>query len=255
MKDDHLLEMENIYKYYGNVEALNDVNFSVKHKEIVGLVGGNGAGKSTLMKIIAGNFPPSKGKIKFEGEEIHLNSPHDAQQLGIEIVYQDLALCENLDIAANFFLGREITKGKMKILQENEMRKKAFEALETIGISTLNLDNITKKVQFLSGGQRQAIAVGKASSWGAKLILLDEPTSALGIRESQNVLKLIRRIREERGASVIVVSHNLQHVLPVADRIVVLQHGKKIYDFNPEDVEDEKIIDMISEVDSIDLNI
>jgi len=254
MTDDNLLEMKGIYKQYGNVEALINVDFNVKYREIVGLVGSNGAGKSTLMKMIAGNFPPTKGEIWFDGKKVHIHSPHQAQDLGIEIVYQDLALCENLDIAANFFLGREIVKGKFQFLQEDEMRKKAFEALKKIGITTLNLGNITKKVQFLSGGQRQAIAVGKASSWGAKLILLDEPTSALGLRESQNVLKLIRQIRKERGASIVIVSHNLQHVLPVSDRIVVLQHGKKIYDFNPKDVPYEKIVDMISEVDSIKID-
>jgi len=254
MTDDNVLEMKGIYKQYGSVEALIDVDFNVKHGEIVGLVGSNGAGKSTLMKMIAGNFPPTKGEIWFDGKNVHIHSPHQAQDLGIEIVYQDLALCENLDIAGNFFLGREITKGRFKFLQEVDMRKKAFEALKTIGITTLNLNNITKKVQFLSGGQRQAIAVGKASSWGAKLILLDEPTSALGLRESQNVLKLIRQIRKERGASIVIVSHNLQHVLPVSDRIVVLQHGKKIYDFNPKEVSYDKIVDMISEVDSIKMD-
>jgi len=254
MTDNNLLEMKGIYKQYGSVEALIDVGFNVKYSEIVGLVGSNGAGKSTLMKIIAGNFPPTKGEIWFDGKKVYIHSPHQARDLGIEIVYQDLALCENLDIAANFFLGREITKGRFKFLQEVDMRKKAFEALKTIGITTLNLSNITKKVQFLSGGQRQAIAVGKASSWGAKLILLDEPTSALGLRESQNVLKLIRQIRKERGSSIVIVSHNLQHVLPVSDRIVVLQHGKKIYDFNPKDVSYDKIVDMISEVDSIKMD-
>lgn len=255
MADDNVLEMKGIYKQYGSVQALIDVDFSVKHNEIVGLVGSNGAGKSTLMKMIAGNFPPTKGEMWFDGEKIRLQSPHQARDLGIEIVYQDLALCENLDIAGNFFLGREITKGSFDFLQEKEMRKTAFEALKKIGITTLNLSNITKKVQFLSGGQRQAIAVGKASSWGAKLILLDEPTSALGVRESQNVLNLIRQIRKERGASIVIVSHNLQHVLPVSDRIVVLQHGEKIYDFNPKNVSYEKIVEMISEVDSIKMDI
>jgi len=255
MTDDNVLEMKGIYKQYGSVQALVNVDFSVKHGQIVGLVGSNGAGKSTLMKMIAGNFPPTKGEMWFDGEKVHLHSPHQARDLGIEIVYQDLALCENLDIAGNFFLGREITKGSFQFLQENDMRKTAFEALKKIGITTLNLNNITKKVQFLSGGQRQAIAVGKASSWGAKLILLDEPTSALGLRESQNVLNLIRQIRKERGASIVIVSHNLQHVLPVSDRIVVLQHGEKIYDFNPKDVSYEKIVEMISEVDSIKMDI
>jgi ABC-type sugar transport system ATPase subunit len=254
MENNYVLEMKNIYKNYGNVEALIDVDFSVKHGEIVGLVGSNGAGKSTLMKMIAGNFPPSKGEIFFEGNKVNIHSPHQAQALGIEIVYQDLALCENLDIAGNFFLGREITKGYFQFLQEKEMRKQAFEGLKKIGITTLTLSNITKKVQFLSGGQRQAVAVGKASAWGAKLILLDEPTSALGLRESQSVLELIKSIRKERGASIVIVSHNLQHVLPVADRIVVLQHGKKIYDFDPKDVEYDKIVEMISEVDSIKLD-
>ncbi len=254
MANEYVLEMKGIYKQYGNVEALIDVDFSIKKGEIVGLVGSNGAGKSTLMKMIAGNFPPTKGEIFFEGEKVSIKSPHEAQRLGIEIVYQDLALCENLDIAGNFFLGREMTKGRFKFLQEADMREKAFEGLKKIGITTLTPSNITKKVQFLSGGQRQAIAVGKASAWGAKLILLDEPTSALGVRESRSVLELIKAIREERGASIVIVSHNLQHVLPVSDRIVVLQHGKKIYDFDPKDVPYEKIVDMICEVDSIKLD-
>lgn len=253
MTSEKVLEMKGIFKQYGNVEALINVDFWVTKGEIVGLVGSNGAGKSTLMKMIAGNFPPTRGEIFFEGKQVQIHSPHDAQNLGIEIVYQDLALCENLDIAGNFFLGRELTKGRFRFLQEKEMRQQAFEGLQKIGITTLTLANVTKKVQFLSGGQRQAIAVGKASAWGAKLILLDEPTSALGLRESQNVLELIRSIRKERGASIVIVSHNLQHVLPVSDRIVVLQHGKKIYDFDPKNVEYEKIVDMICEVDSINL--
>lgn len=242
MPTSNLLELRHISKHFGSVKALHGVNFNVGYKEIVGLVGDNGAGKSTLLKIISGNFPPDGGEIWFEDRKVAFKTPHEAKDLGIETVYQDLALCENLDIAANYFLGRE-AKAFLGVLREKQMRREADQMLKKLGI---DVPSIRKTVEFLSGGQRQAVAVGRAASWGAKLLLLDEPTSALGLRESRKVLSLIRRLRDERELSVIMISHNLQHVLPVADRIVIMRHGANVGSRNPREVTYEELVVLLS---------
>ncbi len=249
MSPDLLLEVRGISKRFGSVQALENVNFNVGKKEIVGLVGDNGAGKSTLMKIIAGNYLPDEGEIRFEGKKAILRTPQVAKKLGIETVYQDLALCENLDVTANYFLGRELIT-RFNALQKSKMRKKAEEILKNLSIE---ISSVRKIVQFLSGGQRQAIAVGRAASWGAKLLLLDEPTSALGIRESHKVLNLIKKLREERELGVVVISHNLQHVLPIADRVVILRHGQQVGSYRPTDTTYDEFVKLISGEEAIHL--
>ncbi len=220
-----ILRVEGIAKAFGSVVALNGVSFSVYENEIVGLLGDNGAGKSTLVKIIAGNFPPDRGAIFLEGQPVTFGSPAEARQAGIETVYQDLALCENLDSAANFFIGRELSRRVLgfPVLKKREMESRTDQAIRELGIT---LPSIRKKVQFLSGGQRQALALARIMAWKRRLVLLDEPTAALGVREGTRALGLIERIGKAPGLATIVIAHNLQQVFQVADRVVVLRHGE-----------------------------
>ena len=222
-----ILRVEGVTKYFGSVMALNNVNLEVYEDEVVGLVGDNGAGKSTLIKIISGNFPPDKGEIYLEGRKVSFKSPVEARQMGIETVYQDLSLCENLDSVSNLFIGRELSRNIVgfKVLQKREMERKTIEVLESIGI---NIPSVRDKVEYLSGGERQAVALGRFVAWGKKLILLDEPTAALGIRETRKALDLVAKVRKEKGVSMIFISHNLQHVFEVVDRIIVLRHGEVV---------------------------
>ena len=191
-----ILAVHNISKSFGSVEALNDVNFEIFENEVVGIVGDNGAGKSTLIKIISGNFPPDKGGIFFEGKQTAFKSPMDARKLGIETVYQDLSVCNNLDSVSNLFIGRELYKNILgfEILDKKNMEKKAIEVLGKVGIE---IPSVREKVEYLSGGQRQAVALSRFVAWGKKLALLDEPTAALGVRETRQVLNLINSIRNK----------------------------------------------------------
>jgi D-xylose transport system ATP-binding protein len=220
-----LLEMRGIYKSFGAVRALQDVDFRVHPGEVVGLVGDNGAGKSTLVKIASGVEHADVGTILFEGQEVTIDSPDDAKALGIETLYQDLALINNLDVTANMFLGREMVNslllGAIKVLRTREMETETIRILDQLGIS---LGTVREKVEVLSGGQRQAVALGRAVGWGRKLVLLDEPTAALGVRESQQALDMIRRLKDQ-GVAAVIISHNLEHVFSVVDRVVVLRRG------------------------------
>jgi D-xylose transport system ATP-binding protein len=222
-----ILKAEGISKYFGSVMALNHVSLSVYEDEVVGLVGDNGAGKSTLVKIISGNFPPDQGALFLEEKKVSFKNPSDARAMGIETVYQDLALCENLDAISNLFIGREICKKFLgfEILQKRAMEAEAAEILSKIGT---NFPSVRTKVETMSGGQRQAVALGRFVGWGRKLVLLDEPTAALGVRETGHVLELVAKTRKEKGVSMILISHNLQHVFQIADRIVVLRHGEVV---------------------------
>jgi len=219
-----ILKVERISKSFGSVVALNNVSFEIFQNEIVGLVGDNGAGKSTLIKILSGNFPPDKGNIYLNGLKINFKSTMDAKKLGIETVYQDLSLCSNLDSISNLFIGREIVKNFMglKILQKKKMEIKTIEVMRKMDI---NIPSVKEKVEFLSGGQRQAVSIGRFVGWSQNLALLDEPTAALGVRETGKVLELILKIKEEKKLSIILISHNLQHVFKIADRIIVLRLG------------------------------
>jgi len=241
-----LLKIDKVSKYFGSVTALDDVSFEIYEDEIVGIVGDNGAGKSTLIKIISGNFCPDKGSIYFNDSKIHLRSPSDARGLGIETVYQDLAICDNLDSVSNLFIGRELYKNilGLEVLNKNEMRERTLKILGKVGI---DMPSINEKVEYLSGGQRQAVILGRFIAWGKKLILLDEPTAALGVREKKKVLDLIKNIKKERkDASIILISHNLQQIFEVVDRIIVLRHGKVIGIRETKKTNTDEIVSMIT---------
>ena len=245
MKKNHnLIEMKEINKHFGTVIALKDVNFDVQSQEIVGLVGDNGAGKSTLIKILTGVFPPDSGEIYFEGEQIKLDSPKKARDLGIETVYQNLALIDLMSIARNFFLGREPVRswaGVIKVLDKPKIDNITEEVLKDIGIKVRSVE---EEVSVLSGGERQSVAIGRAIYFGAKLLVLDEPTAALSIKESHKVLDYVLEAKE-RGLSVIFITHNIYHVYSVADRFTILEHGEKLGDFKKEEVSTEEIIEVI----------
>ena len=228
-----LLACRGICKRFGPVEALVDVDFDVHAGEVVALVGDNGAGKSTLIKTISGIQPADSGQFFFEGREVRIASPADATRLGIETVYQDLALCDNLDTVANLFLGRELTGPQripalLHVLDEPDMEQRATTQLGKLGVTTIA--SVHTPVNALSGGQRQAVAVARPTLWDAKLLILDEPTAALGVTQTAQVLELIEHLREN-GLGVVVISHNIDVVFEVADRIVVLYIGRRIATF------------------------
>jgi simple sugar transport system ATP-binding protein len=222
-----VLELEHISKHYGAIQAVNDVSLSLDAGEVVGLMGDNGAGKSTLVKMIAGNFLPSHGAMRMDGKELHLHRPVDARRHGIEIVHQDLALCNNLTAAANVFLGREIRRGigPFKILDYAGMYRRAGQIFAELKSETRPRDLIMQ----MSGGQRQAVAIARTRLSDAKIVLMDEPTAAISVRQVAEVLNLIRRLRDQ-GVTVILISHRMPDVFTVADRVVVLRRGRKVAD-------------------------
>jgi len=222
-----LLELTNISKHFGAIHALNDVSLDLDSGQVVGLMGDNGAGKSTLVKIVAGNFRPTHGTMKMDGKDLILHRPIEAREHGIEIVYQDLALCDNLSAAANVFLGRELRKGvgPLRILDYPSMYRRAGELFREIKSETRARD----LVKQMSGGQRQAVAIARTMLSEAKLVLMDEPTAAISVRQVAEVLNLIRHLRDQ-GIAVILISHRMPDVFAVADRIVVLRRGNKVAD-------------------------
>ena len=224
MPDNPTLACKSVSKRFGAVQALTHVDFNVRPGEVMALVGDNGAGKSTLIKGIAGIYPFDEGEIYFEGSPVKIHSPRDCADLGIEIVYQDLALANNLDVVANMLLGRERTLSFFR-LNEVSMEKSARETLDSLSVTTLR--SVRQVVAGLSGGQRQAVAVAKAVMWNSKLVILDEPTAALGVAQTRQVLDLVRRLAD-RGLAVVIISHNLHDIFEVADRITVLRLGKKV---------------------------
>ena len=222
--DTPLLECRNVSKAFGAVQALYRVDFEVRHGEVMALVGDNGAGKSTLIKSIAGIYPFDEGKVFFEGDYVNIHGPRDAAKYGIEIVYQDLALADNLDVVANMFLGRERTRTGI-VLDESSMESASRQTLNSLSVTTLR--SVRQRVAGLSGGQRQAVAVAKSVMWESKLVILDEPTAALGVAQTRQVLDLVRRLAE-RDLGVVLVSHNLHDVFECADRITVLRLGQRV---------------------------
>lgn len=242
--EEPILEVKHISKRFGSVQALNDVSFKLYRNEILGLVGDNGAGKSTLIKIITGVYPADKGEIYLEGKRVHFSIPLEARKAGIETVYQDLALVEWMNIYRNFFLGREITRkiGFFQFLDIKKMKEMCMSELSRLGIRIRDVDEI---VYFLSGGEKQSISIGRAAFFGAKILILDEPTMALSIRESGKVLELIKEAKQ-RGLSVIFITHNIYHVYSVADRFMILNRGVKIGEFKKEDVTPEDISEIIA---------
>jgi simple sugar transport system ATP-binding protein len=221
-----ILEARGISKYFGAVTALEDVNLHLYPGEVLGVVGDNGAGKSTLMKVISGLYPPNKGELFFQGQRVHFGSPKDARDLGIEMVYQDLALAGNMQIDENIFLNREATRnflgGLIKFVDHKANRRKAQEHLDKLRI---HVKSVTQRVEELSGGQRQAVAIARATAFSAKVVIMDEPTAALAIKEVGKVLDLIKGLREV-GVSVILISHRMDDVFYVCDRIQALFHGR-----------------------------
>jgi D-xylose transport system ATP-binding protein len=236
-----ILEMRGISKRFGAVQALAEVDFEVYLGEVVGLVGDNGAGKSTLIKIISGVYQADAGQYIFDGREVTVNNPREAAELGIETVYQDLALCDNLDVVANLYLGRERVQsaipGILKTLDEINMQREAQRVIDELHV---RIPSVRSRVATLSGGQRQSTAVARAVMWNSKVVLLDEPTAALGVEQTRLVKDLILRLREQ-GLGVVVISHNLADVFDVSDRIIVLYLGRRVATFqthasNPEQV-------------------
>jgi simple sugar transport system ATP-binding protein len=222
-----VLELNNISKHFGAIQAINDVSLKIEPGQVVGLMGDNGAGKSTLVKMIAGNYPPSQGTIRIAGEQVVFHKPIDARQRGVEIVYQDLALCGNLTAAANVYLSRELRKGvgPFKILDYAAMYRRAGELFKELKSETRARDLVDK----MSGGQRQAVAIARTMLSEAKIVLMDEPTAAISVRQVAEVLHLIRTLRD-RGIAVILISHRMPDVFTVADRVVVLRRGVKVAD-------------------------
>ena len=224
MSDAPLLELRGISKSFGSVQALTDVDFEARAGEVMALVGDNGAGKSTLIKCVAGIHGHDEGEIFFEGEPVSIHSPKDAGRLGIEVVYQDLALCDNLDVVQNMYLGRE-AHDLLQRLKEPIMEVKTAETLEGLRVTTIK--SIRQPVATLSGGQRQSVAVARAVMWNSKLVILDEPTAALGVAQTEQVLELVRRLAEQ-GLGVVLISHNLHDVFETATRISVLRLGRNV---------------------------
>jgi simple sugar transport system ATP-binding protein len=226
-----LLEARNLTKRFGSVQALHGADFTAFAGEVVALIGDNGAGKSTLVKILAGALRPDSGEIIFDGRPVHFTSPLDAQQCGIETVYQDLALAPDLDGAANLYLGRELYRGgllrRLHVLDQPEMRRSAAAAFDRLGIA---LQDGSAPVGSLSGGQRQSIAVARAVAFANRVVFMDEPTAALGVVQRERVLDTVRRVRDQ-GIGVVLISHNMPEVLAVADRIEVLRLGRRVARF------------------------
>ena len=240
------LELRGINKTFGAVRALVDVDFDIYAGEVVGLVGDNGAGKSTLVKTIAGAYQPDSGEIFIEGQQVHLTTPQEATRLGIETVYQDLALCDNLDVVKNMFLGREerriIIPGILSQLKDVDMERRTLEVLRSLDVK---IPSVRVPVSGLSGGQRQSIAVAKTVLRDPKVVLLDEPTAALGVAQTRQVLNLIRRLRE-KGLAVVVISHNMRDVFEVVDRVQVMRLGRKAGLFDIKTSTPEQIVGAIT---------
>jgi fructose transport system ATP-binding protein len=223
-----VLEARGLVKRFGAVTALNGVDFDVRPGEILAVVGDNGAGKSTLIKVLTGAFQPDEGEILLDGRPVTFNSPLDARRLGIETVYQDLAMAPSLDIASNLFLGRELRRrgpvgSVLRVLDKPAMRRRAAEALDELQIG---IQSMKVSVENLSGGQRQGVAVARAAAWGRRVVIMDEPTAALGVKETRQVVELIKRVRD-RGLPVILISHDMPHVFELADRIHVMRLGRR----------------------------
>ena len=239
--DQPILELRHVDKSFGPVSVLHDVAFSARAGDVTALVGDNGAGKSTLVKCIAGTYVMDSGEYLFEGAPVSVRTPHDSAALGIEIVYQDLALADNLDIVQNMFLGRE--RRRRLILDDASMEHSAQETLASLKVRTVK--SVRQRVSSLSGGQRQTVAIAKAVLWDSKVVVLDEPTAALGVAQTAQVLELVRRLAD-RGVAVVLISHNMTDVLQVADRIAVLYLGRMAAEGQRDDVNQQQLVELIT---------
>jgi D-xylose transport system ATP-binding protein len=241
--DTPILELKGVSKSFGAVQALFEVDFHVSSGEVMALVGDNGAGKSTLIKCVAGIYSIDSGDVLFEGEPVSLHGPKDSARLGIEVVYQDLALADNLDVVQNMFLGREELTGPLRSLDELTMEKRANDTLATLSVTTIR--SVRQTVAGLSGGQRQSVAVAKAVMWNSKVVILDEPTAALGVAQTRQVLDLVKRLGEQ-GLAVVLISHNLHDIFEVADNITVLRLGQNVGEYKRTDVTQTQVVEAIT---------
>jgi D-xylose transport system ATP-binding protein len=241
MSDAPLLQLRGVTKSFGSVQALSDVDLEVNKGEVMALVGDNGAGKSTLIKCIAGTYTMDEGELLYGGEPVTISTPRDAAKLGIEVVYQDLALCDNLDVVQNMYLGREASR--LSILQEPPMEAKTRETLKSLRVTTIK--SIRQPVATLSGGQRQSVAVARAVMWNSRLVILDEPTAALGVAQTEQVLALVNRLAEQ-GLSVVLISHNLHDIFETAHRITVLRLGRNAGLFERAKTSQEEVVHAIT---------
>jgi fructose transport system ATP-binding protein len=241
-----LIQARGLTKYYGTIVASEDVDFDLGHGEIVAIVGDNGAGKSTLVKMISGAVTPDAGEIRVDGRVATIRTPIEARSHGIETIYQDLAMPPNLDVVTNIYLGRERRRrgplGLLGVIDRGSMRKQVRSHLADLKIDIPNLSGTA--VASLSGGQRQSVAIARALVWASRVLIMDEPTAALGVQQSAAVLEIVKEIRQ-RGISVVVISHILPHVLELADRIVVMRHGRKVADVPAGELDEHKLIEMI----------
>ncbi|MBA3735193.1 MAG: sugar ABC transporter ATP-binding protein [Actinobacteria bacterium] len=242
MSETPILQLRGISKSFGSVQALTDVDFEVRLGEVMALVGDNGAGKSTLIKCVAGIHSPDSGQILFDGKPVHIHSPKDAARLGIEFVYQDLALCDNLDVVQNMYLGREERDWLFR-LKEPLMEQRTAETLKSLSVTTIR--SIRQPVASLSGGQRQSVAVAKAVQWNSKLVILDEPTAALGVAQTRQVLELVKRLADQ-GLAVVLISHNLHDVFEVATSITVLRLGRDVGVYEREKTTQQEVVQAIT---------
>jgi D-xylose transport system ATP-binding protein len=236
------LSIRGLSKSFGSVQALTEVDFEVRAGEVMALVGDNGAGKSTLIKCVAGIHGYDQGDIYFEGQRVSIHGPKDAARLGIEVVYQDLALCDNLDVVQNMYLGRE-AHDPLGILREPIMEAKTAETMKSLSVTTIR--SIRQPVATLSGGQRQSVAVARAVMWNSKIVILDEPTAALGVAQTRQVLDLVKRLAEQ-GLSVVLISHNLHDIFEVATRITVLRLGRSVTVFDRASTTQEEVVHAIT---------
>ena len=242
-----ILETRKLTKHYGGVQALNDADFTMYSDEHIAIVGDNGAGKSTFVRNITGVEQPTSGEVIFDGEKVRFNAPIDARNHGIETVYQNLALADHLDVPSNIFLGREdvfFNLGPLSWLNKKAMKKRASELLNETGIK---IPDLNQPVAGMSGGQRQCVAISRAAGWGSKLIIMDEPTAALGIQETERVERIIKGLKE-RGVPVIIISHNLRQVFDLVDRIVVFRQGRIAGVLNAKEVSGNDVVAMITGV-------
>jgi ABC-type sugar transport system ATPase subunit len=240
-----MLSVRHLVKRFGGLTAVNDVSMDVRPGEVVGLVGDNGAGKSTLIKCVSGVYHPDAGHIYFEGKEVHFTRPLEARQAGIETIYQDLALAQNLDVSSNIFLGREVRRrylfGAFKTLDNGRMQSEASAVLDSLGIQ---IPRMRQEIEKLSGGQRQAVAIARAIYWNARLMIMDEPTNNLGVPEQRKVMALIDTLRKQQ-VPVILISHTLPDVFAITDRIVIMHRGRKVAEMATADTDTTEVVEFM----------
>ncbi len=241
-----ILQAINLSKHFGGLTAVDNVSVDIFPGEVVGLVGDNGAGKSTFIKMISGVYQPNSGEVIFAGQQMAFTSPREARDMGIETIYQDLALAENLDAPSNIFLGREVKSryagGLIHTLNREKMRSESSGILARLDI---RIPSLTQQIRNLSGGQRQAVAIARTIYWNAKMVIMDEPTAALGVSEQRKVLTLVRTLASHQGVPVIIISHNMQDVFAVSDRIVVLRRGKKVGELIAENSTPDEVVSLM----------